>query len=249
MAEAKIGNTKRVYFSPTPIGSEQDFEEKVISFIWERGMSSSQRMKSMNNMHTAILLENPNAKILEVSRVSSHPLGKSLSAWELQLDGEAVELIFQLSKVYEGEKRLDYQGAKPNIKQQIRDQGLDKLQVIRFEYQGATFETKPWSYFYDWIYIMALRSFIKNHQEAQQMWNSFKQYNVFTDIYFNQKIPYSTVGPYNCQARSCAIFQKLSTLHEVNGFIANPKAYADGIYPKELHTPFGGEHQSRMVFE
>jgi type I restriction enzyme M protein len=223
--------TKRIYFKKSENENEY-FSEQFAEFVWAKGMALSQRKKSVINMHDAMRLTDQNSRILEVSRASDNVLGSQLSAWNLRLNNVPIEVLFQKSKIYQGERRLDYHEGEKNIKKQIKDQGLDKLEVIGFEFNGHNFAGKPHSYFYDWLYIQGLRNFFISNRAA---WEEFDKFDVFTDIFFNQKVPYSRdKGPFNCQARSCCIFKKLTSLgkEEVTKYINKPDEFKQVIYSK-----------------
>ena len=64
--------------------------EKIISrqytFDWFPGFAVSQKQKSIESLHTAILKTDTHAKPLEISTKSTEPLGVSLSAFHLRLN-------------------------------------------------------------------------------------------------------------------------------------------------------------------
>ena len=66
---------------------------------------------------------------------------------------------------------------------------------------------EPRSVFYDALYMTALVQ-----PENRALTEKIGGYSAFTDIAFNQKTPYaSDAGPFNCQARSCAIYATLAS--------------------------------------
>ena len=64
---------------------------------------------------------------------------------------------------------------------------------IGFELFGKSYSTTPTTYFYDWLYITALK---QNKALAIEL----SEYEIFTDIEFNPKKSFS------CQAKSVALF-------------------------------------------
>ena len=62
-----------------------------------------------------------------------------------------------------------------------------------FELFGKSYSTTPTTYFYDWLYITALK---QNKALAIEL----SEYEIFTDIEFNPKKSFS------CQAKSVALF-------------------------------------------
>ena len=80
---------------------------KSVDFTWHAGMAKSRRQMSMRSLHEAAQERHPDARILEVSRMSDDALGNQLSAFNLMLEDKAqgrqvsVECAFQASKVFE----------------------------------------------------------------------------------------------------------------------------------------------------
>lgn len=99
----------------------------------------------------------------------------------------------------------------------------NKRMVVGFEYNGIEFDTFPYSAFYDWVYINAL------HQH-QDLATQILDYDTFTDIHFNQKVAYSSKGPFNCQARALAIYVSLYKTNELNEYLKTPVPLEKKIY-------------------
>ena len=84
-----------------PLVKVEDFE-----FKWHPGLSVSQKQKSIDELHSAILKIHPDRKILEVSSKSRIVLGTLLSAFNLTFSTKkykktiSVETAFQSSKVF-----------------------------------------------------------------------------------------------------------------------------------------------------
>ena len=100
-----------------------------------------------------------------------------------------------------------------------------------YRYNGEDISLTPRTLFYDYIYIRAL-------SENKGLLKNILEYNTFTDIEFNQKIPYSdSKGPFNCQARSCAICVWLVQHKLLMDYLDNPECYIEKIYPKQVQQP------------
>ena len=177
------------------------------------GMSWRVRQRSSLSMHGSIKESDPEAKILEISTKSfDYDLGKALSAFNLIIDGIRVENLFQSSKVFnDGGPYRDLLKVEPSAAK-----------------KDPRIPIEPKSFFYDYIYISALN---KNKNLLQRV----SEYNTFTDIEFNQKIPYSnSKGPFNCQARSCAICVWLLENNLLDDYLKNPEEYIEKIYPRRV---------------
>ena len=166
------------------------------SFEWFPGFSASQKQKSIDSLHSAIIERNSAAKPLEISTKSKEPLGTKLSAFNLTLNGYALENVFQSSKVFEGGgPYLDLLALPP--REAKRDERLRNSGDLRaFRYQGEEFPLLPKTAFYDFIYIAA----VKNSLSADEIL-AISGYDYFTDIEFN---PAKSL---NTQARATAIIR------------------------------------------
>jgi hypothetical protein len=236
-----MANGKRVAFMTVPDWKpgQRAFEEETIDFEWFLGMSPKQTQKSSLSMLAK--LKEKGKKPMEVSRSSEDAeFGVQLSAFNLTLKGHKVENIFQAYKVmtdggpYFDLLRVEPKFAKNDCRIQIHntktrkpcqtnkvkytkdfyeEEAICKYCKTRKERQLKSFGSKvewplePKSMFYDAVYIMGL---IENKELSDKLID----YDAFTDIQFNQKDEYATKkGPFNCQARSCAIFSTLK-LHK-----------------------------------
>lgn len=211
------------------------FKEELVEFEWFSGMSWQQHQKSSLSMLT--VLEEQGYTPAEISRRSiDKDFGVQLSAFNLKLNGVNVENIFQAYKTFnDGGPYLDllnvdpksakndcriqsYESKKPCFTHKIDFKNKDfyeseeicrhcrnrlNRKLIGFSSKNTDWGLEPKSMFYDAIYISALLQ--NGHLTSQLI-----QYNAFTDVEFNQKIIYSNEkGPFNCQARSCAIYVTL----------------------------------------
>lgn len=244
-----MANAKRVAFFPVKDWHPgmRAFKEQTIEFEWCSGMSWQQRQKSsLSMLH---VLEDLGYVPAEISRRSVDlDFGVQLSAFNLKLNAVSVENIFQAYKLFnDGGPYLDllhvdpkrarndcriqtHESKKPCLthdieyknKQFFDDESIcvycqNRLNrhLIGFTSGKVSWETEPKSMFYDAVYIAAL---LQNPSQS----NRLIEYNAFTDIEFNQKIEYSKEkGPFNCQARSCAIFTTLKNADYTDEQIAD----------------------------
>ena len=189
--------SKRMFF----VVSEKDdcfYEEKYVEFKFYTGFALSQKQKSIESMHSAILDLKQNYLPFEVSRKSKDPIGQKLSAFNLmyyyknQKRYVSVENVFQASKVFEfGGPYLELLNVSP-VEAKKSEKLISSGKLIKFVCEGEEWELLPYSMFYDWIYINSL---YKN----KEIFNELIKYNAFTDIEFNDE------KSKNCQARSVAI--------------------------------------------
>ncbi len=104
---------------------------EIYSFEWFPGFAVSQKQKSIESLHSAIVKTDTNARPLEISTKSKEVIGVNLSAFNLKLNGYLLENIFQSAKVFENGGPY-----------------LDLLDVLPKEAKTA---------FYDFIYISAVK--------------------------------------------------------------------------------------------
>lgn len=91
--------------------------------------------------------------------------------------------------------------------------------LSHFVYKGKIFEINAGvanseSYFYDFLYFMALRENFSKSEIRQIL-----QYSIFTDIEFNHKVSI------NCQARSCALYHYALLNDKVDFYVANKEHF------------------------
>lgn len=171
---------------------------KTYSFEWFPGFAISQKQKSIESLHNAILKTDLEGKPLEISTKSKNAIGKKLSAFNLKLNNHTLENVFQGAKVFEnGGPYTDLLNMLP--KEAKRDTRLrNSGKLIAFRYQNENFPLIPKTVFYDFIYIAA----VKNSLSTQEI-NTILNYNYFTDIEFNH------TKSINTQARTVAIIRLL----------------------------------------
>lgn len=174
----------------------------MTEFVWNSGLSASQKRKNVAALHDAYMRRFPERKVLEISSKSTEKFGVALSAFNLKkhvpsLDKRIpVECIYQGGKVFAaGGPYTDlYETAPRDAKRNPR---LKSSGMLRgFYYEGEKFPLIPRTAFYDWIYINAL---MENPELAAEL----VTYDGFTDIEFN---PDKGV---NCQAEAAALYVTL----------------------------------------
>ena len=175
---------------------------KSYSFEWFAGFAVSQKQKSIDSLHNAILRSDSNAKPLEISTKSKNSLGVKLSAFNLKLNGYTLENIYQSSKVFTGGGAYrDLLDVLP--KDAKRDPRLKNSGALKsFDYNGDIFPLFPQTVFYDYIYMKAIKESLTD-EEIQKI----RDYNYFTDIEFN---PNKSV---NTQAKSVAIIRLMLDMY------------------------------------
>ena len=177
-------------------------QEKVVqdifSFEWFSGFAISQKQKSIESLHHAILKADADARPLEISTKSREAIGVNLSAFNLRLNNYTLENIFQSAKVFtNGGPYPDLLKVPPKAAK--RDERLHNSgNLIAFRYQNEEFPLIPKTVFYDFIYIAA----VKDSLAADEI-KEISSYNYFTDIEFN---PAKSI---NTQARAAAMISLL----------------------------------------
>ena len=196
------------------------FQEKIVTFNYIKGMAFSQKQKNVLSFHTSIKNEFPSLNLLEISTKSNNPLGVSLSAFNLKLDGFFVESIFQSSKVFSDGTQYEFLKAFSPIKAKKYIATEAKGNLKCFRYQNIEFPLTPRTLFYDYIFSKALA-------QIPQISNELKNYDIFTDIEFNEK------KQINCQARSCAIYSYLLRTNSVDYHLSSIRAFQE-LYNKNV---------------
>lgn len=198
------------------------FNEKMTEFKFYSGFSPAQKKRSMESLQQAYLLSEPGKRVLEISRASDNPLGDALSAFNLMITPKngkpySVECAFQAAKVFEnGGPYTDLlHGSSKQAKTdpRIRESG----NIIGFRLWNMDFSSEPKTFFYNWLYHMALNT----HPE---LYENLLEYDAFTDIMF-------TPGrSLNCQARSAAIFVSLYRIGKLEEALRSQEDYLRVVY-------------------
>lgn len=175
---------------------------KSYPFEWFSGFAVSQKQKSIDSLHNAILKSDSSANPLEISTKSKNPLGVRLSAFNLKLDGYTLENIFQSSKVFaNGGTYRDLLKVSP--KDAKKDPRLKNSGALKsFDYNGEVFPLIPKTVFYDYIYIKSVKQSL-----ATEEIKKITDYNYFTDIEFN---PNRSI---NTQAKSVAVIRLMLDMY------------------------------------
>lgn len=193
-------------------------------FEFFSGFSDKQKKRCICSLHNAFLKKNNGKKVLEISSKSEDMPGVNLSAFNLMTktsDGRecSVESAFQAGKVFEnGGPYTDllYAPSKAAKKdERLKNSG----KIISFVFDGMEFETKPETYFYNWLYINAL-------QQHKDLAVQIMEYDAFTDIEFN---PQKSI---NCQAEAAAIYVSLKRQGMLEEALENKEKFKEIVYLK-----------------
>ena len=194
------------------VNENKVFDEEIVTFNYVKGLAFSQKCKNVLSFHSSIQEQFPNLRLLEVSTKSYNPLGVALSAFNLKLDGRPVESIYHSSKVFDNGDCFEFvkDFAPLYAKKFVRENSIGDLRGYMFN--GTELPLEPKSFFYDYIYISALMQ----HPEVS---NSISEYDIFTDIEFNEK------KGINCQARACAIYSYMLRTNSVDKYMSSMEEF------------------------
>lgn len=245
----------RLYFKVNKNG----VEAKEIDFAFYSGFAPSQKIKSRDSMHEAILKNEPNAKILEVSTKSDDEFGKKLSAFNLMIDNRPFECAFQEAKRFElsgnitTNIELDIKG-KGKVAMDISDRLVGENDAYYLESKSDNpRELKS-----------LLKAFMKANKSAKLSHFAYKG-EIFetsagvanSESYFYDFLYFRALGEnfsqreigqilqyeiftdiefnhkvsINCQARSCALFHYALLNDKVDFYMANKENFK-GLYEK-----------------
>lgn len=191
----------RPVFAPGKRKNEADVF--MTEFVWNSGLSVSQKRKNITALHEAYMRRFPERKVLEISSKSEIKLGVALSAFNLRKHVPSLEKSIPVECVFQGGKVFTAGGPYTDLYEATsrdakRDSRLKASGMLRhFFYEGEEFPIVPRTAFYNWIYINAL---MENPNLAAEL----VQYDGFTDIEFN---PDKGV---NCQAEAAALYVTLA---------------------------------------
>lgn len=206
--------TQRPVFLPSR-HSTRIVDEVPIAFRWNPGFAAIQKKKNVVAFHSAAASVGL-APLLEVSTKSEEELGRSLSAFNLEV-GVSVEQKVPVEVAYQGSKVFETGGPFTDLfmvqpREAKRDPRLRASgALVGFTFGGLQFPLSPPTAFYDWLFLRAL---VRKPLLVDKM----GPYCGFTDIEFN---PERSV---NCQARSCATAVTLEARGEL-GRCAKSFAY------------------------
>ena len=175
--------------------------EREVEFEWFAGFAISQKQRSINSLHTAIIRLVPDASPLEISTKSTELLGVSLSAFNLKLNGYPLESVFQSSKVFDdtNSPHTEWLTHHPKeAKSKAAELHSSGHRLTGFLYNGVSFPLQPLTAFYDYIYMRAVIESLSSNKIAQ-----LSQFDHFTDIEFNSQ------KSLNTQARTAAMMKQM----------------------------------------
>ncbi len=174
-------------------------------FVWNPGLSSSQKKKNIAALHASYTRRFPERKLLEISSKSLEPFGVALSAFNLKKYVPSLGKSISVECIYQGSKHFNgggpytelYEGTSRTAKKDPRLKESGSL--VSFDFEGRSYPLTPRNAFYNWIYINAI---LENEEYAKKL----TEYDSFTDIEF------SPSSSSNCQAAAAAMFVSLSRL-------------------------------------
>ena len=193
-------------------------------FEFFSGFSDKQKKRCICSLHKEYLKANNGKKVLEISSKSEDKLGVDLSAFNLMFKTKSgkevsVESAFQAGKVFENggpyTDLLDVSSKAAKKDERLKNSG----RIISFVFDGMEFETKPETYFYNWLYINALN--LQKDLAVQVL-----GYDAFTDIEFNPK------KSINCQAEAAAIFVSLTRQGLLEAALKDKEKFKEIVYLK-----------------
>lgn len=194
-------------------------------FKFYNGFSMKQKRLSIQSLHDAFLKIYPNKNLLEISSKSENPFGIEISAFNLKFFHNdnlfTVESAYQASKVFENGgpyvDLIDKTSRDAKKDERIKSSG----QLMNFNFFDEIFQIEPKSYFYDWLYINALKF---NSELAEKI----LKFDAFTDIEFNPK------KSFNCQAKAAAIFVGLNQANLISDALSSKENFLNIVYSKEV---------------
>lgn len=203
-------------------------------FKFYSGFSVSQKQKSIISLHEQYVLSNPNCNVLEISSKSTTELGVKLSAFNLDITTKkrtfSVECAFQSSKVFENggpyTDLLDKGSREAKTDPRLHESG----KLVGFQWFNIAFPLEPKDYFYNWLYVNALKL---NEKLANEILN----YDSFSDIEFN---PQKSI---NCQAKAAAIFVGLSKQKLLDDALESRKNFLEIVYGTD-----SSKHYEQLTF-
>ena len=190
----------------------------AVEFKWAAGMAVTQKQKSIRSLHEAAGKRNIQ-RVLEISSKSENYLGTRLSAFNLQIKLSSglitsVENVFQSGKVFRNAGPfLDLLTKTPREAKKDPRLGSNG-DLISFRLEGEDWPTRPFTAFYDWIYLSALK-------QSPSLAEQLLDFDGFTDIEFNPE------RSLNCQAASAALFVALSKRGELVAATESREAFLD----------------------
>lgn len=190
------------------------YQEWNVEFTYNAGLSTAQKQRNIEAIHSAFLKRKSDAVPLEISSKSLTPLGVKLSAFNLKKHLPSLNIDIPVENAYQGGKKFKFGGPYTDLyqispKEAKNDERLKNSGAMTaYVFEDAEYPLEPKNGFYDWIYIQALC-------ENKEFMEEITKYNAFTDVEFN---PNKSI---NCQARAAAIFvgiAKAGLLDQIRDF-------------------------------
>lgn len=204
------------------VDNKGKLQEQEVEFKWFSGFSVSQKQKSIEDLHSNFLKKHPKLRILEISKAGSNELGNRLSAVNLSMKTTkgffSVEQLFQASKKFkETGNNFEFLKLDGREARRINKQRNSEDELVGFELFGKEFPLVPTTFFYNWLYLCAL----KQHKDLQE---ALLDYSAFTDIYVT---PDYTL---NTQAEACALYVSLYRRELWDKAMMNTQNFIEIVY-------------------
>lgn len=196
-----------------------------VDFQFCSGFSTSQKQKSIANLHREYLKINKGAKLLEISSKGKVALGNKLSAFNLNYNYKgkviSVECAFQASKVFENGGPYEDLYFKTSVEAKRDSRLRESGKLVKFSLDDIDYPLEPKDAFYLWIYINALQS-------KKTLTEQLLAYDSFTDIEFN---PNRSI---NCQAKAVAVYVGLVKGGKIEVALENFTKFVEVVYDYKL---------------
>ena len=227
---------KRPVFVPDPGGVL--VAEHEVRFEWHGGFALAQKRRNVDSLHRAVAAQGMAGSLLEVSSRSDHPLGRHLSAFNLEVPLRALGRLIPLESAFQGSKVFEASGHQPAIysmagrdaKRAARAYDDAGELLVEFNFEGESWPLEPKTAFYDWLYLRALLEF---SADWRALADELAEFAGFTDLEFNPK------RSFNCQARSCALFVALAAIGDVQEFTQGRDAFLTLLAERGYGAPPG----------
>lgn len=203
-----------------------------LEFEWNKGLARSQKQKNVKALHDAFIKRKGDvaSMLLEVSRLSDLDLGVKLSAFNLDLDLEAMlaklehraavgSRMVKVEVAYQGAKCIDGEDPFVDIldmdsKEAKRDPRLKAGALTGFKLGECSFPLFPKTAFYNFLYLTAL-----TQPQNRALWMEASSYIYFTDLNFN---PAKGVS---CQAEALALGVTLANRKQLEIALASFESF------------------------
>ena len=169
--------------------TDEGVRELIVGFKWHGIMTPQHKLDNVTELHLNTrqrirskfdLPINP----IEISTTSPWELGRDLSAFNLKVNGVPVEVLYQKAKVFKDGTRLALpENCDSKTAKRIAKENRKEIAYMERSYSDLYF-TGVYEYF---------------DKDLKKAYNALKEYDVFTDVWFNH------TQSRNCQAKYLAL--------------------------------------------